>query len=265
MAATDSFCSLVESFSTRVKELKGLMLLRTADIRETWTVQMENINSTLEEAESQMNLLKRQLESEKQYIQKAEELIDSAQRQSRDVRNVASIVNIRQAPSSTSDLSAPASQVPSGLVDVTNQFKNVVAAQSSAPTKKPSAVPQISLLTVEELAAVPQYQKGRVSVEKVNACIEELQSIVKAKYRILATPINKQNDEMIKKFKVYKAQETEELKSSFFFCETDFRSAGQLRLDATGKCVLNILRHTGRMSVNSTAGLMRYVLNPSQP
>lgn len=44
--------------------------------------------------------------------------------------------------------------------------------------------------------------KGRVQLDKVNKAIDEIQSIIEYKYKILATPMSKLSGEPLKKYKV---------------------------------------------------------------
>ncbi len=48
-----------------------------------------------------------------------------------------------------------------------------------------------------------RYLKGRLTLDKVNAGIEELQKMVQAKYKILSQPAAKLNEKILKKYKVY--------------------------------------------------------------
>lgn len=47
-----------------------------------------------------------------------------------------------------------------------------------------------------------RYMKGRITLDKINAAIDELHSLLDAKYKLLATPMSKLGSESLKKYKV---------------------------------------------------------------
>ena len=46
-------------------------------------------------------------------------------------------------------------------------------------------IPQLEDVSVDEYAQVPKYMKGRITLEKVNAALQEIQRIVAHKYKLL--------------------------------------------------------------------------------
>ena len=63
----------------------------------------------------------------------------------------------------------------------------------------------------------------------------------------------------MKKWTIFKDQETDETKGHHFFVEDDLRSLGKYKLDASGKAALTVLRHLGRLREVRGDGLIRYI------
>ena len=120
------------------------------------------------------------------------------------------------------------------------------------------------------MAAVPKYMAGRLTVEKLNAAIEEVQGIVDEKYRLLHSAHARVSDKLLKKQRAWKEQESKETKGAFFFTENDVRDGPQLhlRLDGTtGKGTLATLVHIGRLrciAPTAPGGVRRYVIVTSE-
>jgi hypothetical protein len=55
-------------------------------------------------------------------------------------------------------------------------------------------------------------------------------------------------------------QENEETRDGFFFTDSDLKSLQNLRLDATGKAILGVLRHLKRIKQASGAKIIRYLI-----
>jgi len=111
-----------------------------------------------------------------------------------------------------------------------------------------SQIPSIPYVTADELENTPKYIKGRLTLDKLNAGVEEMQKILQSKYKIMATVPSKMSDKMAKRYAIYKALETSETKGMHFLAESDFSDSSFLKLgDATGKAVLAVLRHLHRI------------------
>jgi len=104
--------------------------------------------------------------------------------------------------------------------------------------------------------------RGRLTVQKVNDGIDELVQIVQEKYRILSLPCNKMGGRTLKKYQEYaQVQKTAE-KGEVFFCEEDIRATQHLKADATGKAIIAVLRHLGRLK-EAGGRAKRFILIPS--
>lgn len=60
-------------------------------------------------------------------------------------------------------------------------------------------------------------------------------------------------------FKAYKDQETKETKSHYFFTDDELKTTVAIKLDATGRAILGILRQSNRIK-DYGGTLKRYVV-----
>lgn len=121
-------------------------------------------------------------------------------------------------------------------------------------------VPPINYISQDEFTSTPKYMRGRVSQKQVNAAIDELQQVVCAKYKILATKPSSLNNTSLRLFKNWKLQECDESKAAYFFCTDDLKEGKALKLDSSGKNILTVLRHLQRLNMSSSGGLTRYFI-----
>ena len=120
---------------------------------------------------------------------------------------------------------------------------------ASASSSRPQP-PQIAFVTEAELSSAPSYMRSRLNVSKVNAAISDVQRLLASKYALLATPsaqVRAMHEVEKRKHAAYKAGETSETKGNFFFSEEDMKSLEHIRNDATGKNLIQLLRHCGRL------------------
>lgn len=90
--------------------------------------------------------------------------------------------------------------------------------------------------------------KGRLTLDKLNATVDEMQKLLQAKYTILAQNPAKMLEKTLKKYKAFKEAETKETKGLFFLADADMAESSSLRQgDATGKAVISVLRHLHRI------------------
>ena len=110
--------------------------------------------------------------------------------------------------------------------------------------------------------------RGRLTAEKVNAALDELVSRAEATTALVfAARRNKAlgNDRKHAQWLLYNFAPHEMLKGKVWAMESDLKSGAALRLDKTGKTVLTLLRHLGRvgevrMSVDGATHIVYVVL-----
>jgi hypothetical protein len=137
---------------------------------------------------------------------------------------------------------------------------------SEPPTKrerkeKPS-VPKLALISKAEFSGVSTYMKGRLSQEKVNNALVELQKLLEEKYKLLGRPTSGLSEGQMKKRVKFLGDELKETKGKFFFVEEDLRSGLHIKPDPSGRSTLTILRHLHRLAEVRSGGIIRYLAVP---
>jgi len=266
-ATSDPFNLLVLSFTNRLRDLRGLMLLRTPDSFHTWQDSILDLNGQLLDIEKLLAMLKDRVAMEKKLIPHINEFKAMALAQQDELLYIQSHLPARlpgkfvAEPQSSVELEKAAVPVPSAtnplVEEATSTLKKLEPPKKVVTGPQPPVIPYV---TVDELESTPKYMKGRLTLDKVNAAIDEVQKIVDAKYKILALPISKMNDKLLKKYKVFKDMETAETKGLFFIAEPDLVDTAHLKQgDATGKAVLSVLRHLHRLK-DLGGALKRYTI-----
>lgn len=121
---------------------------------------------------------------------------------------------------------------------------------------------QLRELTEEEFEAVPSYQRGRVSLVRVNGAVREINAVLEKKYKLLAQPIGRIRSARLRAAAVaFREQETTEADGFRFFVAADVAKCEHAKQDASGKCVIKTLRHVGQLRQLTDGGqLTRYLL-----
>lgn len=130
----------------------------------------------------------------------------------------------------------------------------------------PSEIPAIA---PGEFETVPKYMRGRLTQERVNGGVEFLNRVLLDKYAFLRQNPAKLPPDQRQKYYDWKDCETEETAGKFFVTETDLKAAlgakggtpaATFKLDSTGRAILAIMRHCGRIKEVRGSGMIRFVL-----
>lgn len=166
--------------------------------------------------------------------------------------------------------SAPPTQPPQvgglGAPAPPTMLPSLAALSASLGSGAGRVPPRLAAVRAAELAAVPKYMAGRLTAEKLNAALEEVQGVVDDKYRLLQSSHGRVSERLLKKQRAWRDQESRETRGAFFFTENDVRDGPQLhlRLDGTsGKGTLATLVHLGRLrclAPTAPGGVRRYVI-----
>jgi hypothetical protein len=230
------------------------------------TDQLHSVHSKLQRLEAQYAELNKAMHVERLQLQLAKNLLHSVQLQSAELDALAKVIPQAQPEPAVPSKQKTAKSVPRKLPKPTP----VVLPSISTPVpaeKEPQqnddvgGIPQIRLFEAKELDEIPIHTKGRLTLEKVNRAISDLNEILSKKYTFLAGPMNLEEDS--KRIARYSADYAVDLtvpgahktlqKKAFapkleFFSEQDVREDGKcIRMDNTGKTILNLLRLTSRV------------------
>lgn len=110
-----------------------------------------------------------------------------------------------------------------------------------------SIVPFIKPVSQEQLNAAPQYVKGRLTVAKIQGVVDSLNKIADAKYSLLAKAYRDLNSVDKNIYQDFQESECDETAGKQFLTDAEIKGFGKLRLDATAKSVINVLRHVGAL------------------
>jgi len=123
------------------------------------------------------------------------------------------------------------------------------ADSSNRRRRKGYHIPALVHVSKEELNSCPSYIRGRITVHKVNAAIDEIMQVVQEKYRILSMSPSKMGPTTRNKYQVYYEQQRE-AKELVFFTECDIKASQHVKFDATGKAILGTLQSLGRLKID---------------
>jgi Spindle and kinetochore-associated protein 1 len=107
-----------------------------------------------------------------------------------------------------------------------------------------SVVPNIQSVDADDLDAAPQYVKGRLTVERIDAVVATLNKVVQAKYTLLRKPLRSLSSQEATRWHEMTSAEGDcpEVEGRSFFTDADIR-AECIAMDSTLKTAINILRH----------------------
>lgn len=121
-------------------------------------------------------------------------------------------------------------------------------------------VREMPFITMPEFETIPQYMKGRVSYEQLNASVQSINAAVAGKYKILHQSAKTLNNTTRKLHQRFKDEETKDTKGQYFVVEADFKEFTQMKVDKRFQGILNMLRHCQRLRELRGGGLTRYMV-----
>ncbi|KAL3062046.1 hypothetical protein OYC64_010045 [Pagothenia borchgrevinki] len=127
------------------------------------------------------------------------------------------------------------------------------------PVKK-SCIRSMDVITMPEFESIPQYMRGRVSYDQMNAAVQSINTAVTAKYKILHQSMKTLNNHTRKLHQRFKEQETKDTKGQNFVVEEDIREFSKIKVDKRFQGILNMLRHCQRLRELRGGGLTRYMM-----
>jgi hypothetical protein len=114
----------------------------------------------------------------------------------------------------------------------------------------PAAAPR-RYITQEEFESVSSYMRQRLTADKVNAALDEVAARAEATAALVSAVRRGRPAGADKKhgaWMLFNVADVEGVRGRFWALEADLRAGAVLRLDKTGKAVLTLLRHLGRVA-----------------
>ncbi|XP_056138502.1 spindle and kinetochore-associated protein 1 [Lampris incognitus] len=121
-------------------------------------------------------------------------------------------------------------------------------------------IKEMEPITMPEFEGIPQYMKGRVTYDQLNAAVHIINAAVTAKYKIVHHHAKGLNNSARVLKQRFKDEETKDTKGHFFVVEDDIHNFTQTKVDKRFQAMLNMLRHCQRLRELRGGGLTRYVL-----
>ncbi|XP_055808649.1 spindle and kinetochore-associated protein 1 homolog [Solanum dulcamara] len=244
--AGSSLDSLVSSFNTRISEIQQLVVARNMYPASSIS-DLSAIDSALKVLELQLHKIKIRMREETEAIPKAKKLIEASLRQQKKLQNLSSVV-----PSYVPDRVTKTTEDDTKCLhlepSVEESFVSLKLEEPAPKEKKGRASPPLFYLNSDELNSVPPYMKQRITLEKVNAAINDMATYAEATSQLLTAPRKKLKENLVERaMELRDIAATEAVKGKHFFLETDIKGPS-LKLDNTGKAILTVLRHLGRIS-----------------
>eukprot|EP00899_Mesostigma_viride_P003671 jgi/Mesvir1/13304/Mv08594-RA.1 len=261
----DVFSDMVCAFTKKTAELKMLAQMRTNDNSRIFGEDLANLDLSVRAMEQQMKLLRAHLREEADMKAATAELIQRASFQKQKLQHITSRLPVRL-PGAENIVGAVALAEERGAVDVTrrgaaeentavtSQAKDTTAViDEASKLDKKTLPPPKAYITISELESVSSYMRGRLTQEKINMAVDEMalfaEETAKQVKLARAKPGPAKNVKPVPK----RALELKTIagmpgvKGNHFFVENDLRNGQILKLDNTGKTILTVLRHLGRI------------------
>ncbi|XP_020520880.1 spindle and kinetochore-associated protein 1 homolog isoform X2 [Amborella trichopoda] len=253
--AASSLNSLMAVFSNRVAELQELAIGRNVHI-ESCVSDLSAIDAVMKGLECQMKAIKDRLKEEAEAIPKAKKLIELSLHQQQKLQHMLTHLPSGLPPVATTTSGTTKCLQQEKLIGIPSiepsKFEGDIALRKEKKGRGP--VPRW-YITAEELDSLSAYMRGRLTLDKLNYGVDEMAGYAAANAQLVAAPRKKELRDIAM---------SEAVKGKYFFLETDMKGPG-LKLDNTGKAILTVLRHLGRIHETRIGHHRVIILSKPQP
>ncbi|KAF8379249.1 hypothetical protein HHK36_028681 [Tetracentron sinense] len=250
--AGSSLDSLISSFNTRIAELQELVIGRNM-YPATSISDLSAVDTAVKAMEFQMQAIKDRLREETEAIPKAKKLIDISLRQQKKLQHM-----VAHVPSRLPQNEAAMNRNPSSCFSLMQETSNhdlhlgplkLEEEPAALPKeKKGRASAPLWYVTAGELDSLSNYMRGRLTLDKVNAAINDMATYADTNAQLIGAPKKKLAENTWEKaLELRDIAMAEAVKGKHFFLESDIKGPA-LKLDNTGKAILTALRHLGRIN-----------------
>lgn len=248
-----SLDSIMSSFNTRIAELKELVIARNMYPASS-VADLSAVDTAVKAMELQIQQIRDRLREEREAIPKAKKLIEASLRQQKKLQKMSvhvpplmpeRVTAMNHAPNTRGcDLESEMCNIDTGI-----RALNIDENPPIPPKeKKGRGAPPSWYITPEELDSLSSYMRGRLTLEKVNAAINDMSIYAEANAQLVTAPRKKLAEkDLDKALELREIASTEGVKGKHFFLEADIKGPS-LKLDNTGKGILTVLRHLGRIT-----------------
>lgn len=248
-----SFEAVVAAFSEQVAELREATLLRVDDTtRALYAQDLEAIEATVRALEHKLRDIKAYVQREAAAIPQVEAVVAACQLQQQHLQHIAGHLPAYLPSLRSPEMPAAGGSSTAGVKENSRAAPNQAAAAPAAAgggAKKRVPAPR-RYITTDELASVSSYMRGRLTTDKINAAIDEMAGLADANAAMVAAARRNKATGPDKKHAMWIAFNVanhEQLKARSWVLEADLKSGSAVRLDKTGRALLTLLRHVGRL------------------
>ncbi|CAN1792495.1 Spindle and kinetochore-associated protein 1 homolog [Linum perenne] len=249
--AGSSLDSLISRFNARIIELQDLVVARNMYPASSVT-DLSAVDTALKAMELQVQEIKARVREETEAIPKAKKLIDGSLRQQKKLQAMSAYVpaHFPERPA-MSNFDSSRSYVPLVSSDQQPSYRSPIVEEEPVALpkeKKSRAPPPLWHITSDELDSLSSYMRGRLTLDKINAAINDMAAYAEANAHLVTAPKKKLAENVWEKaLELRDIAMTEAAKGKHFFLETDIKGP-TLKLDNSGKAILTVLRHLGRIT-----------------
>ncbi|KAK3127038.1 hypothetical protein QOZ80_7AG0567340 [Eleusine coracana subsp. coracana] len=245
--------SVAAAFKSRVVELQDLVLARNM-FPATVTPDLASVDATVTALESQVKAIRSRLQEELNAIPRAKKLVEQSMKQQEKLQHMlANLPSGMHEDAFATPCVKDASRMSSKCFDLDSTVPQVIERDFkileepvAAPKKGREPAPRL-YISAEELDSLSAYMRGRLTMEKINIAINEVATYADANAHLVSCPKKKLSEDTWEKaLELRDIAMTKEVKGKHFFLETDLKGPG-LKLDHSGKAILTVLRHLGRI------------------
>ncbi|KAF3440021.1 hypothetical protein FNV43_RR18299 [Rhamnella rubrinervis] len=248
-----SLDSMISAFNARIAELQELVIARNMYPASSIT-DLSAVDASLKAMELQIQAIKDRVREETLAIPKARKLIDASLKQQKKLQSL-SVYAPFHIPERLSVLNADSNKRDFSLLPEASTedacYRSIkLEEEPAAPPKEKKGRSSAPLwfITDNELDSLSAYMKGRLTVDKVNAAVNDMATYAEANAQLITAPKKKLAENVWEKaLELRDIAMAEAVKGKHFFLETDIKGPS-LKLDNTGKAILTVLRHLGRIS-----------------
>ncbi|XP_038708760.1 spindle and kinetochore-associated protein 1 homolog isoform X2 [Tripterygium wilfordii] len=239
--AGSSLDSLMSSFNARITEIQELVIARNMYPASSVT-DLSAVDAALKAMELQVQAIKDRLLEEAKAIPKAKQ---------KKLQNMSSYVPSYLPERMTmSNVDTNKSLLPEASRQQPDRgfLKHEDKPEALPKERKGRGPPPLWYITKVELDSLSSYMRGRLTLEKVNAAIGDIAAYAESNAQLISAPKKKLAENIWEKaLELRDIAMTESVKGKYFFLETDIKGPA-LKLDNTGKAILTVLRHLGRIA-----------------
>lgn len=248
---SSSLEAVATAFRSRVNELQDLALARNM-YPATAVTDLTAVDTSVTGMEAQVQAIRRRLQEELDAIPKAKKLVEKSLKQQQKLQHMLANMppgmreDIVATPLEQSLMLPECFNFNTAVPEFLDSDFKIKEEPVAAPKKGKGSAPRWYIST-EELDSLSSYMRGRLTLEKVNISINEVATYADANAHLVACPKKKLSEDTWEKaLELRDIAATEAVKGKHFFLEVDIKGPG-LKLDHTGKAILTVLRHLGRI------------------